>query len=373
AGGDDQRCRPHRRHVQSIDAAADDPYAARGVRGHRTGRRRHPRRHPASESRQRVSPRRIRDRVERRRAGGDPAAGLRRLERAQCRRMAADQARCARGAVRHRAWGAPSPRGVAERTRRQDIVRIRDPARTFAARLSRSVRRGERAEFLPARTVAAGRARASRIPGDGRPRYGDGVGQRLRAVLLGAAEVDRRSIVAATAARDRGAVRFHRHRSRGDGHRSGTTAMGRARRDPHRGRRYPNAWSRRPDGDLRAPLSRPRRDRRHAHPLARARDDMTLLSTIGLPEIIAGIMVAALNAYVLTGGADFGGGVWDLLASGPSRDGQRSLIERSIAPIWEANHVWLIVVVVLLFSAFPAAFGTLGIVLHIPLSLMLVG
>jgi cytochrome bd ubiquinol oxidase subunit II len=100
---------------------------------------------------------------------------------------------------------------------------------------------------------------------------------------------------------------------------------------------------------------------------------MTMLSTVGLPEIIAGIMVVALNAYVLTGGADFGGGVWDLLATGPSRDEQRSLIERSIAPIWEANHVWLIVVVVLLFSAFPAAFGTLGIVLHIPLSLMLVG
>ena len=100
---------------------------------------------------------------------------------------------------------------------------------------------------------------------------------------------------------------------------------------------------------------------------------MTALASVGLPEIIAGIMLAALNAYVLTGGADFGGGVWDLLASGPSRDEQRSLIERSIAPIWEANHVWLIVVVVLLFSAFPPAFGMLGVVLHIPLSVMLVG
>jgi len=100
---------------------------------------------------------------------------------------------------------------------------------------------------------------------------------------------------------------------------------------------------------------------------------MTPLSTIGLPEIIAGIMLAALNAYVLTGGADFGGGVWDLLASGRSRDEQRSLIERSIAPIWEANHVWLIVVVVLLFSAFSPAFAVLGVVLHIPVSLMLVG
>ena len=80
---------------------------------------------------------------------------------------------------------------------------------------------------------------------------------------------------------------------------------------------------------------------------------------IGLPEVIAGIMVLALNAYVLTGGADYGGGVWDLLASGDRRREQRELVADSIAPIWEANHVWLIVVVVMLFTAFPAAFGTL--------------
>lgn len=96
-------------------------------------------------------------------------------------------------------------------------------------------------------------------------------------------------------------------------------------------------------------------------------------ASIGLPEIIAGIMVLALNAYVLMGGADFGGGVWDLLAGGPRRDEQRELITNSIAPIWEANHVWLIVVVVMLFTAFPVAFSTLGIVLHIPLTLMLIG
>lgn len=100
---------------------------------------------------------------------------------------------------------------------------------------------------------------------------------------------------------------------------------------------------------------------------------MRLLAPFGLPEIIAGIMVLALNAYVLMGGADFGGGLWDLLASGPRRDEQRTLIADSIAPIWEANHVWLIVVVVLLFTAFPPAFGILGTVLHIPLTLMLLG
>jgi len=94
---------------------------------------------------------------------------------------------------------------------------------------------------------------------------------------------------------------------------------------------------------------------------------------IGLPEIIAGVMAMTLNAYVLTGGADFGGGVWDLFATGVRRQRQRELIADSIAPIWEANHVWLIVVVVVLFTAFPAAFSTLATVLHIPLTIMLIG
>jgi cytochrome d ubiquinol oxidase subunit II len=96
-------------------------------------------------------------------------------------------------------------------------------------------------------------------------------------------------------------------------------------------------------------------------------------ASIGLPEIVAGVMVLVLNAYVLMGGADFGAGVWDLLASGPRRERQRDLIAKSIAPIWEANHVWLIVVVVMLFTGFPSAFGVLSIVLHLPLTIMLLG
>jgi cytochrome bd ubiquinol oxidase subunit II len=85
------------------------------------------------------------------------------------------------------------------------------------------------------------------------------------------------------------------------------------------------------------------------------------------------VVVVALTAYVLFGGADFGGGVWDLFASGPRRDRQRALISQAIGPIWEANHVWLIVVVVLLFVCFPIAFSGLSTILHIPLSLMLIG
>ena len=89
--------------------------------------------------------------------------------------------------------------------------------------------------------------------------------------------------------------------------------------------------------------------------------------------LIAGTIAAALNIYALSAGADFGGGVWDLLASGPRRDRQRALIGDAIAPIWEANHVWLILVVVLLFTAFPPAFARLMTLLHVPLTLMLFG
>ncbi len=98
-----------------------------------------------------------------------------------------------------------------------------------------------------------------------------------------------------------------------------------------------------------------------------------MIASIGYPEIVAGVMMIALTAYALMAGADFGGGAWDLLAGGPRRDAQRALISLSIGPIWEANHVWLIIVIVVLFTGFPDAFATLGIVLHIPLTLMLVG
>lgn len=76
---------------------------------------------------------------------------------------------------------------------------------------------------------------------------------------------------------------------------------------------------------------------------------------------------------MLFGGADYGGGVWDLLASGPRREKQRALIAHAIGPIWEANHVWLILIVVLLFTCFPLAFAALTTVLHIPLTLLLIG
>ncbi|WP_435010157.1 cytochrome d ubiquinol oxidase subunit II [Tundrisphaera lichenicola] len=94
---------------------------------------------------------------------------------------------------------------------------------------------------------------------------------------------------------------------------------------------------------------------------------------MSLPEILASIMLAALTLYALFGGADYGGGVWDLLAAGPRAKAQRDLIAHAIGPVWEANHVWLIFVIVVLFTAFPPAFHTVMTHLHLPLSLMLVG
>ena len=97
-----------------------------------------------------------------------------------------------------------------------------------------------------------------------------------------------------------------------------------------------------------------------------------------MPEItpallVAGAVFVALAAYLVMAGADFGGGVWDLFATGPRRRRQRALIAGAIGPIWEANHVWLILTVVLLFVCFPSAFARLSVTLHIPLTLVLVG
>lgn len=85
------------------------------------------------------------------------------------------------------------------------------------------------------------------------------------------------------------------------------------------------------------------------------------------------ILLLGVILYAVLGGADFGGGIWDLLARGPRADEQRKVIAHAIGPIWEANHVWLIFVIVLVFTIFPPVFAALSIALYIPLSLALLG
>ncbi len=90
-------------------------------------------------------------------------------------------------------------------------------------------------------------------------------------------------------------------------------------------------------------------------------------------NLAAALALIGLMAYAVLGGADFGGGVWDLLASGPRKDRQREAIARAMGPVWEANHVWLIFVIVVLFTSFPHGYAPLGVALFIPFHLALIG
>ena len=92
-----------------------------------------------------------------------------------------------------------------------------------------------------------------------------------------------------------------------------------------------------------------------------------------MAEAVALIAVFATLAYALLGGADFGGGVWDLFANGERKQQQRAAIADAMGPVWEANHVWLIFLIVILFTAFPPVYSTLSTALFIPFHLVLLG
>jgi cytochrome d ubiquinol oxidase subunit II len=94
---------------------------------------------------------------------------------------------------------------------------------------------------------------------------------------------------------------------------------------------------------------------------------------MSVETILALVILASLIFYAVSGGADFGGGLWDLLAFGPRAERQRQAIAAAIGPIWEANHVWLILVIVVVFTAFPAAFAIIMTALYVPLMLVLFG
>lgn len=88
---------------------------------------------------------------------------------------------------------------------------------------------------------------------------------------------------------------------------------------------------------------------------------------------VAGALVGALLLFALAGGADFGGGIWTFLAQGERAREQANLVDQAIGPIWEANELWIIVAIVILWTAFTPAFVALGVSLFIPLILVLAG
>lgn len=92
------------------------------------------------------------------------------------------------------------------------------------------------------------------------------------------------------------------------------------------------------------------------------------------PELLlALVMTAGVILYALLGGADFGAGVWELTTALQPERKERALLYRAIGPVWEANHVWLIFVIVVLWTAFPPAFAALCRAAWVPLLLALVG
>jgi cytochrome d ubiquinol oxidase subunit II len=86
------------------------------------------------------------------------------------------------------------------------------------------------------------------------------------------------------------------------------------------------------------------------------------------------VLFTAITMYAVFGGADFGAGFWDLVAGG-SRRGERprEVIDHSIAPVWEANHVWLIFVFVVLWTCFPEAYASITLTLFVPLTIAAFG
>jgi cytochrome d ubiquinol oxidase subunit II len=86
-------------------------------------------------------------------------------------------------------------------------------------------------------------------------------------------------------------------------------------------------------------------------------------------DIVVVVLAVSILLYVLLGGADFGAGIVELCTENKSND----IISKAIAPIWEANHIWLILVVVILFNGFPLVYTSLTTYLHIPLFIILIG
>ncbi|MDA8086290.1 MAG: cytochrome d ubiquinol oxidase subunit II [Nitrospiraceae bacterium] len=95
---------------------------------------------------------------------------------------------------------------------------------------------------------------------------------------------------------------------------------------------------------------------------------------MGTPDEMGVLLVGlGLVMYAVSAGADFGGGVWTALASGPRADEQREALFQAIGPVWETNHVWLVYIIVALFTCFPRGFEALSIALIFPLVFSLVG
>jgi cytochrome d ubiquinol oxidase subunit II len=93
-----------------------------------------------------------------------------------------------------------------------------------------------------------------------------------------------------------------------------------------------------------------------------------------MSDVVAAGLLLGVVAYAVFGGADFGAGFWDLTAGGAARGRRpRALIDRSLGPVWEANHTWLIYCLVIAWTGFPGPFAAVMTTLYLPLGLAVLG
>src|SRR4029077_60409 len=238
--------------------------------------------------------------------------------------------------------------------------------------------RGARPRLVSTRPAPEPHRRASVLRHDGRAWH--------RTWPAGAGFLDDCSPVAAGAKEPPAALVSRRRRSGRCGHdgsrlvrdRVRAPALGRVRNHPHRCRCRPGPWTRHRVHRVLGRLRRSGGDPCEAAPTVGETQSRTRRARAGDRRVSAGDAAAALlwlslTAYAVLGGADFGGGVWDIFASGPRKQAQRRAVATAMGPVWEANHVWLIFMITGLFTTFPIAFSSLSIALFVPATIALLG
>src|SRR5713101_5653372 len=360
--------------VQSLDPDRDDPHARICIRRHGIcGRGRLCGRNAAWSWRRLPSPRPPSghgDGCCRHRAGWDH-------RRQQCAlhvRRTAGEVRGHGSPVRDHSGSSTAHRRHPERLSRTPPLRDRDTVRAEPPGRVRSKRRGSWPRFVSGRPAPEHGRGAPVVRHDGRARHWSRLARRV-VLAFGLARATGANESSFTLGPRRG--RAGRGDHHGGGlvrHRIWTSAVDRLWNHPHHGRRHLGSRARPRLRCFRRHLHRPGGHAFQAAAASRASQPRAIRAeAMSEADAAAGLLWLSLTAYAVLAGADFGGGVWDIFASGPRKRAQRQAVARAMGPVWEANHVWLIFMITGLFTTFPIAFGYLSLALYVPMTIALVG
>src|SRR5438874_1269444 len=320
---------------------------------------------------------RARDPARRRRPLCAGAGARRRLERARGGAGTADQARRLRGARRDETGRA---RALARLVQgRPDRVRDPNPAAAFLARLPRPARARRRPRRGSGGRAPARQRRTHRLSDDGRDRNLARPSRlRLPRRSLATQAAARVALVLPRACRGGAALGRRADLRMGDD-RGRPSTLGRLSGDAHLRRRHRRRRHSSRLRDARACLPRPRTRGRLDPPPARPRSAERSTHgqggvSVHLYELPLLFALIGLAFYTVLAGADFGAGWWQLTAgNGPDADSIRDHAHQAMGPVWEANHVWLIFVLTVVWTAYPKAFGSIASTLCVALLIAAIG